>query len=130
MVVVDLRKTYQPTPKQINAHTSSERYILYGGAVGGGKSVWLVNEVLQLSLDYPGNVGYLCRHELASFRRSTLVTLENFLPSELVTQHHQGENFFRLVNGSIIYYGGLGDDQKAIDRLKSMDLGWLSLIHI
>jgi len=104
-----------------------ERFILFGGAVGGGKSAWLVNEGLQLSLDCPGNVGYLCRHELSSFRRTTLLTLERFIPTILISQHHQTESFIRLVNGSLIYYGGLGDDQKAIDRLKSMDLGWFGI---
>jgi len=124
---LDLRKNYKPTRKQILAHTAPETYLLYGGAVGGGKSAFLANEGIQLSLDYPGNVGYLCRHELASFRRTTLLELEKFLPSELVAQHHGTESYFRLKNGSIIYYGGLGDDQKAIDRLKSMTLGWCGI---
>jgi len=59
--------------------------------------------------------------------RTTLLTLERYLPSGLISQHHQTENFYRLVNGSVIYYGGLGDDQKAIDRLKSMELGWFAI---
>lgn len=118
---------YKPTPKQILAHTAPERFVLYGGAVGGGKSVWLAEEGLQLSLDYPGNVGYLCRHELSSFRRTTLITMLKFWPDELIRQHHQTENYFQLINGSMIYYGGLGDDVKAIDRLKSMDLGWFGI---
>lgn len=59
--------------------------------------------------------------------RTTLLTLERYLPSDLISLHHQTENYFRLVNGSLIYYGGLGDDQKAIDRLKSMELGWFGI---
>jgi len=101
--------------------------VLYGGAVGGGKSAWLCNEGIQLSLDYPGNVGYLARHELVSFRRTTLLTLESFLPGKIVRSHNKSDNEITLVNGSKIMYGGLGDDQSAIERLKSLNLGWFGI---
>ncbi len=127
MVKIDLRKAYIPFGQQIKAHTASERFVLYGGAVGGGKSVWLCNEGLQLSLDSPGNVGYMCRYELSSFMRTTMLTLEKYLPDAVIAQHHQTENYIRLVNGSLIFYGGLGDDRKAIERLKSMELGWFAI---
>ncbi len=124
---IDLELPYVPEDKQAEAHRAKERFVLYGGAVGGGKSVWLCNEGIQLSLDYPGNVGYLARHELASFRRTTLLTLEEFLPPQIVKNHSKYEQQFEFVNGSIIMYGGLGDDQKAIERLKSMNLGWFGI---
>jgi len=55
------------------------------------------------------------------------MTLEEYLPSGIVAQHHGTESYYRLINGSIIFYGGLGDDQNAIDRLKSMNLGWFAI---
>ena len=57
---IHLEERYVPHEKQRQAHTAGERYVLYGGAMGGGKSVFLVNEAIQLSLDHPGNVGLLC----------------------------------------------------------------------
>lgn len=125
--VIELALPYIPTPRQAEAHRASQRFVLYGGAVGGGKSAWLCNEGIQLSLDYPGNVGYLARHELVSFRRTTLLTLLEFLPSQIIASHNKSDQELVLVNGSKIMYGGLGDDQTAIDRLKSMNLGWFGI---
>lgn len=118
---------YKPTLQQTLAHKAVERHILYGGAVGGGKSVWLCNEAIQLCLDYPGNIGYLARHELASFKRTTLLTLEEFLPDAIIRKHNKQDQEITLVNGSKIMYGGLGDDTKAIERLKSMNLGFFGI---
>ena len=44
---MDIKIKYSPHPKQQIAHSSPERYILYGGSFRGGKSVFLVNEVIQ-----------------------------------------------------------------------------------
>jgi hypothetical protein len=122
--VIDLGRIYKPHDRQVLAHSAPERYKLYGGAFGGGKTVWLVNEAIQLSLDYPGNVGYLCRNELPAFRRSVLIELQKYLVPEILEQHHQTENYFRFKNGSRIYYGGLGDSVSGLQRLSSMSLGW------
>lgn len=124
---IDLSAIYRPHPRQVLAHTAPERYILYGGAFGGGKTIWLVNEAIQLSLDYPGNIGYLCRHELPAFRRSVLIELEKYLHLSILEQHHQTENYFKFKNGSYIFYGGLGDDKAGLTRITSMTLGWFGI---
>lgn len=126
-LTVDLRPIYMPHARQALAHKCPALLTLFGGAVGGGKTWWLCGEGLQLSIEYPGNRGYLCRHEYRSFRRTTLLTLEKMLPLELIEQHHQTDHYFRLLNGSEIWYGGLGDDVKAIKRLRTMELGWFGI---
>ncbi len=87
----------------------------------------MVNEAIQLSLDYPGNVGYLCRHELPAFRRSVLMELEKYVHPAILEQHHQTENYFKLKNGSYIFYGGLGDDKAGLSRVNNMTLGWFGI---
>ena len=53
--------------------------------------------------------------------------LEKYLVPEILDQHHQTENYFRLKNGSIIFYGGLGDSISGLQRLSSMSLGWAGI---
>lgn len=119
---------YQANPRQALFHAAPETNKLYGGAMGGGKTWALCAEAIALSCDYPGNRGYICRHELTSFKRSTGLTLDLLLSrAGLIERHHQTDHFYLLKNGSVIYYGGLGDDLNAIDKLKSMELGWFAI---
>lgn len=119
---------YEATERQAAFHAAPDMFKLYGGAMGGGKTFALCAEGIALSCDYPGNRGYLCRHELKSFKRTTLLVLNDMLEhSGLIANHHQTDNYYLLKNGSTIYYGGLGDDVSAIEKLKSMELGWFAI---
>lgn len=119
---------YEATGRQAAFHRASEMFRLYGGSMGGGKTFALCAEGIALSCDYPGNRGFICRHQLKSFKKTTLVSLENMLSrAGLIAKHHQTDNYFLLSNGSMIMYGGLGDDTAAIEKLKSMELGWFAI---
>jgi hypothetical protein len=119
---------YEATDRQDLFHKAPEMFKLYGGAMGGGKTVALCAEAIALSNDYPGNRGYLCRHTLTSFKKTTFIVLDEILQrSGLIAKHHQSDHVYSLRNGSTIFYGGLGDDTNAIERLKSMELGWFGI---
>jgi hypothetical protein len=119
---------YRATERQAAFHASPETYKLFGGAMGGGKSKAICAEGLALSCDYPGNRGYLCRHTLKAFKKTTLLTLIEILErADIIAKHHQSDNVFYLKGGSSIWYGGLGDDTAAIEKLKSMELGWFGV---
>ncbi len=92
----------------------------------GGKSVWGCMEGLQLSLDYPGNRGLICRWELPSLKRTTLTSLNEFLPIGIIKHHNKKEGIIELINGSSILYMGLkpSSEHSALERLKSLELGW------
>jgi len=142
--LIDLSELYKPHPQQIRAHLAPERIILFGGAIRGGKTTWMVAEGIQLSLDYPGNVGILCRQDLPAFKRTVLVELEKYQDvgidvngdwQKLVIQHHQTNNYFKIYTGkgkppSTIWYAGLGDDRHGLASKMGMTLGWFGIDQV
>jgi ferritin-like protein len=133
MSLLDLRSLYDPwkNPNQVRAHLAPERFVLYGGAMGGGKTAWLVNDGLQRSLSVPGNVGFIGRWENTAFQRTTYLQMEKFIPKDVIEREHKTERYFLFKNGSRIYYGGLREDkpgqESAANKLRSMELGWFGL---
>ncbi len=106
--------------------------------------MWMVAEGIQLSIDYPGNVGILCRQDLPAFRRTVLVELEKYMDvkvvvdgviQRLIIQHHQTDNYFKIYTGkdkppSTIWYTGLGDDTRGVASKKGMTLGWVGIDQV
>ncbi len=123
---MDIKLEYTPSEKQTLFHTCEAMYTLFGGAKGGGKSVALVNECIQLSLDYPGNRGFLCRRQYSDFKISTLLTLLAWLPSKLIRKHSKGDKYIQFINNSVLYYGGL-DEESNINKLNSAEFGFFAV---
>jgi len=93
---------YIPFSKQVEFHNALEKFKLYGGAMGGGKSYTLVAEAIRLSLTYPGNRGYLCRKTYKDFKRTTLPILNEMLPTRVIESYNKVDGEIYLINGSII----------------------------
>lgn len=122
----DIVSSYEPTATQISAHRASNRYKLFGGAMGGGKTRWLCEEAKDLSLRYPGNRGVMCRWHLADFKNSTLKTLLECFPPEIVVNHNLAEHTITLINGSEIIYMGMSEEEN-VSKIKSMEVGWFAI---
>jgi len=127
--VKEIELPYDPTrnPKQMEFHKADATYILYGGALFGGKTAALINEGLQLSLDYPGNDGLLIRKTWPSFRDTVLPQMEKFIPDDLAADWNQSEKIIRLINKSKIRYGGLGERPEDWKKKMSGEYGWIAI---
>jgi phage terminase large subunit len=123
---MQVKNNYIPTPTQEKAHRATQRYKLFGGAMGGGKSKWLCEEIKELSMQFPGNRGVICRYHLSDFKNSTLKTLLETIPQELILNHNLAEHTITLVGGSEIIYLGLSEEEN-VSKLKSMELGWFAI---
>jgi hypothetical protein len=124
--MTEISSQYNPTITQSRAHKSKARYKLFGGAMGGGKSRWLCEEAKDLSMSYPGNRGIMCRWHLADFKNSTLKTLLECFPPEIIVSHNLAEHCITLINGSEIIYMGMSE-QENVSKLKSMEIGWFAI---
>jgi len=126
---IDLSKSYDPrtNKQQMLFHEAPETYKLYGGAMGGGKTGALVNEGIQLSLDYPGNFGLLIRRTWPSFRDTVLPQIEKFIDPRLITDWNRSEKYIIFKNRSKIRYGGMGEKPDDWEKWMSGEYGWIAI---
>lgn len=127
-----------PTDKQIIFRDAPEKYKLFGGGLGGGKSWALCAEALRFTLMYAGNYGFLCRSEASAFKKSTLKHLMSNIAylekmskdqggPKLLVKHHVQDMVLTFFNGSVILYGGLGTTVEDQEKIKSTEFGWFAV---
>jgi len=123
-------------PRQTEAIAQLERLrgeghsvpkVLYGGALGGGKSYFGCRRGIELSENHAGIRGYMCRAEAVTFKRTTMVTMLAPPPEGIGIldrpgwRHRISEQYFEHTNGSRLDYGGLASNEDR-DKVKSMNL--------
>lgn len=128
-ITINLAERYDPrrNKKQMEFHSRPEMFKLYGGALGGGKTAAIINESIQLLLDYPGNFGLLMRKTWPSFRDTVFPQLEKFTPRELVASWNLTEKLIEFVNGSRLRYGGIGDSPNDWQKFMGGEYGFIAL---
>lgn len=103
---------YDPYPKQMIFHSCPARHILYGGAVGGGKSDALISELHETLMDVEAR-GYA--DKVLMVRRTFPELQENIdrardMIGSLAT-YRASEKRFVYRNGSIFQFGHIQHDE-------------------
>ena len=131
----DLNSEYVPTEKQALFHKSTARYRCYAGGFGSGKTKCITVEALLLALEYPNNLGVICRWTYPELRDTTRrtffenlgVTADSAAGHPLVKKWNKAENelVLRTEKGeSTILFRALKD---GFDKVKSLNLGFFVL---
>jgi phage terminase large subunit len=125
---IDFSLYYQPKPKQSLAHKCRAKYILFGGAMGGGKSWWLCAEGIRQAMKYPGNRLVIVRKELSVLRRTTLVTFLSICPQPIIKSFNQTSLEVTFINGSILTFidANISKDP-LLQKIKGLEIGWFGI---
>jgi len=110
--------------------------ILYGGAKGGGKSVWLCRMMCWMAIEIarkcqlpvtttPPPVGWMGRLVGKHFKDTTLQTWHRFIPPELYT-HNKADQKLVICDRAVIDYGGL-DSENATHKFNSAEYAVIGL---
>ncbi len=94
---------YNPQPRQQKMHAARANQILYGGAMGGGKSHAIRWDLYECCLRNPGCVAVLVRQTHPQLLSNHITVCKNEIPGEL-GRFNESRKRFEFTNGSILYF--------------------------
>lgn len=117
----------EPTARQIVASRAYVDELLYGGSAGGGKTEWLIYDVLAELLRYPGSNGVIFRRTFPDLNRpgGIIQRLLQRIPPSIGT-YNAGEHVWKLANGSILALSHLQRDADVMQHwgAEYLVIGW------
>ncbi len=132
-------KAFLYRPKQRKFIYAPERYPLYIGAFGSGKSMILWIKMLQNCIAYPGTIGLFMRATYPQIERSLLtfqkIAVQQFGWKEgREFKHNIGKHIITFNNGSAIHYMPAKRDSGTLDEtiadLRSFEMDFIALDEI
>jgi hypothetical protein len=129
-MVATSRKVIRPFKKQIEAKITATRpdktIILYGGAIRGGKSYWLILMFHSFCIQYPGSKWLLLRESGPTLERTLIPTFDKLCDQGL---HPYIQSFNRKSlevtyhNGSkLIFMAENYDHDKDLNRFRGLEI--------
>ena len=121
-------KVITPTPKQREAFDTvmNNTITLYGGAIRGGKTYFLILMGFTLAFRYPRSRWLFLRETLPTLKRTLLVSFNEFLYNgfqQFVTEFNQQTGVVTLTNGSqFIFMAESFDTDKELYRFRGLEI--------
>ena len=111
---------YTPQPKQELLHKCKAKQILFGGAIGGGKSHCLRWDVIAFCCENPGLQAYIFRKSLPELESNHIQQIKREIPKEL-GQFSESRKRMEFFNGSYIQFQYLERDSDC-DRIQGTEI--------
>jgi phage terminase large subunit len=127
-MIIDFSQTYKPHAKQQQAHASRARYLLFGGAMGGGKSWFLCAEAILHAMRFPGNSLVIVRKNMTVAKRTIVITFFSVCPPQIIQSFNQNSMTVKFINGSILRFieANISTDP-LLNKIKGLEIGWAGI---
>lgn len=97
-------------------------FILYGGAIRGGKTFAGLGALLLLSKMYPKSKWVIVRNTLQTLKLNTIPSFKKICPTSFIKNYNQDTQTVTLTNDSqIIFLGENFADDKDLNRFKGLE---------
>lgn len=80
------------------------KYLLFGGAAGGGKSFVSLATLIALAKFYPGSKSFVIRESLPTLKRTTIPSFFKLCPKSFIANYNQTDQVIRFTNGSSLTF--------------------------
>jgi len=110
------------------------RVIVFGGAIRGGKSVWLLLTLSYLALNYAGSRWVIIRKSLPDLKRTTFPSFTSLINDGLnayIKSWNRDTNVVTFNNGSeLIFMAESYDDDKELNRFRGLEVNGAGLDEV
>ena len=129
---------YELTARQstaFEAATSGQyRVIVFGGAIRGGKTYWLLLTLTSLCLEYPRSRWVIIRKSLPDLKRTTFPSFASILSdgiSDYVLSWNRDTQVVQFINGSeLMFMAESFDEDKDLNRFKGLEVNGAGLDEV
>ena len=106
MTQIKKETLFEPFPKQIEfletIFNGKHNFIMYGGAIRGGKTFAGLGALILLSKIYPNSKWVVVRDTLQTLKRTTIPSFFKICPSVFIYKYNQDTQTILFNNGSQI----------------------------
>jgi len=126
---------FNPFPKQIDflgaVFSFLYNFILFGGAIRGGKTFAGLGALILLSKKFPKSKWVVIRDSLQTLKRTTIPSFFKICPQSFILNYNQDTQTVTFKNGSqIIFFGENYADDKELNRFKGLECNGFLLEEI
>jgi len=130
--------SYRLTERQTIAYdlalSGEKRVIVFGGAIRGGKTYWLLLTLTSLCLAYPRSRWAIIRKSLPDLKRTTFPSFSSIMVdgvSNYVRSWNRDTQVVTFINGSeLIFMAESYDEDKDLNRFRGLEINGAGLDEV